>query len=177
MGETLEKLGGSVMNLVLGALIVWVGQTTFQHAGILASLDEKLASVDKNFEEVEKRQEALKKWTDSAITELKDDSRSQFTAKEGDKLVSQIRQVEDATLELERQLDDRLSDLEVRLVSLAATGQNSQQVAALQAELAQLRLAKTQALGSAEPQYQTAYPAQTNMSQQPVYLPPVTSRR
>src|SRR5262245_43462377 len=100
MGDALEKLGGSVMNLVLGALIVWVGQTTFQHAGILASVNEKFENIDQQFVDIDKRQESLKKWLDSAVTEMKDNSRSQFTAKEGDKLVAQIRQVEGSTLEL-----------------------------------------------------------------------------
>ena len=87
MGEALEKIGGSVMNLVLGALIVWVGQTTFQHAGILAGVDEKFATIDKQFQDGDKRHESMRKWLETVVTDMKDNNRSQFTAKEGDKLV------------------------------------------------------------------------------------------
>ncbi len=173
MGEALEKIGGSVMNLVLGALIVWVGQTTFQHAGILASVDEKFATINDKFAEVDKRHESTKKSFDNAVTEMKDNNRSQFTAKEGDKLVAQIRQVEGAAIDLERKIAERLGALELRVVALATSGQNSQQVAALQAEVAQLRFAVTQVAATPEMQYQAA----ASVSQQPVYLPPVGARR
>jgi len=174
MGEALEKIGGSVINLVLGALLVWVGQTTFRHAGVLATVDEKFASIDDEFVAAEKRHESLRKWLENVVTEMKDNNRSQFTAKEGDKLVAQIRQVESAALELERQFAQRLQDLELRLVALQATGQNSQQVAALQAEVAQLRGAIMHVSAAPEAiQYQPT----AAVSQQPVYLPPVSTRR
>lgn len=173
MGDALEKLGGSVMNLVLGALIVWVGQTTFQHAGILASVDEKFENIDQQFVDIDKRHEGMRKWMENVVSDMKDNSRAQFTAKEGDKLVSQIRQVESSTLDLERKFAARLTDLEIRLAALQATGQSAPQVAALQAELAQLRYAFTQAMNSSAPSYQPA----TSISQQPVYLPPTGTRR
>ena len=88
MGEALERIGGSVLNLVLGALILWVGQTTFQHAGVLASVDEKFDSIDQQFADVDKRHESMRKWLENVVTDMKDNSRSQFTAKEGDKLVA-----------------------------------------------------------------------------------------
>ncbi|MGD9633134.1 MAG: hypothetical protein AB7G28_16595 [Pirellulales bacterium] len=173
MGEALEKIGGSVMNLVLGALIVWVGQTTFQHAGILASVDEKFENIDQQFVDVDKRQESMRKWIENVVTDMKDSSRAQFTVKEGDKLVSQIRQVESSTLDLERKLAARLNDLDVRLAALQATGQSAPQVAALQTEVTQLRYAIAQAMNMQVPSYQPA----ANISQQPVYLPPTNSRR
>jgi hypothetical protein len=173
MGEALEKIGGSVLNLVLGALILWVGQTTFQHAGVLASVDEKFGGIDQQFTEIEKRHESMRKWIENVVTDMKDNSRSQFTAKEGDKLVGQIRQVESSAIDLERQIVQHLNALEVRLTALETQGQNTQQVAALRAELAQLRYAMAQPMAPSELQYQPA----TNIAQQPVYLPPVTTQR
>lgn len=173
MGEALEKIGGSVMNLVLGALIVWVGQTTFQHAGVLASVDEKFENIDQQFVDMDKRQEGMRKWIENVVTDMKDSSRAQFTVKEGDKLVSQIRQVESSTLDLERKFAARLTDLEIRLAAMQATGQSAPQVAALQADVAQLRYAITQSMTPSAPVYQPA----TSVSQQPVYLPPVGTRR
>ncbi len=104
MPDVLEKLGGSVVHLILGALIVWVGQTTYQHAGILAGLDDKLANIDDNFTGVDKRYESLRKWLENVVTDMKDTNRLQFTAKEGDKVVSQIRKVEDSAVDLERKI-------------------------------------------------------------------------
>lgn len=174
MGEALEKIGGSVMNLVLGALIVWVGQTTFQHAGVLASVDEKFENIDQQFVDVDKRQESLKKQIDSAVVEMKDSARSQFTAKEGDKLFTQIRQVEFSAQKQERDFYQRLADIEVRLATLQTSGQNVQQVTALQAEVTQLRFAMSQAANT-PPSLQ--YSGATSVSQQPVYLPPTGTRR
>ena len=64
MSTTINRLGGGLINAILGALILWVGQTTFRHAGILASVDEKLNGVKHKFEDVEKRQEGLKNVAD-----------------------------------------------------------------------------------------------------------------
>lgn len=175
MGEALEKIGGSVMNLVLGALIVWVGQTTFQHAGILATVDEKFATIDKQFQEDEKRHESMRKWLDNVVTDLKDSNRSQFTQKEGDQLIAQLRQVEGSTINLERKIAQQLGELEVRLVALQASGENVQEVAALEAEVAQLRYAVSQSPAtSVAPPAMTTTP--TSVSQRPVYLPPVGQR-
>jgi hypothetical protein len=173
MPDVIEKLGGSVMNLILGALIVWVGQTTYQHAGVLAGLDDKFVNIDDNFAAVDKRYEGLRKWLENVVTDMKDTNRLQFTAKEGDKVVGQIRKVEDSTVDLERKVIERLNQLELKIVALQTAGQNSQQVAALQTEVAQLRFAMTQTPATPE----ARYPSATSVSQQPVYLPPVSSRR
>ena len=178
MPDVLDKLGGSVMNLILGALIVWVGQTTYQHAGILAGLDDKFVNIDDNLTAVDKRYESLRKWLENVVTDIKDNNRSQFTAKEGDKVVKQIRDVEGSTFDLERKITERLNNLELKIVALQTGSQTSQQVAALQAEVAQLRFAISQAsrgqgLMSSEAEYQQT----ASVAQQPTYLPPVSSRR
>jgi len=173
MGEALEKIGGSVMNLVLGALIVWVGQTTFQHAGILASADQKFAAIDKQFQDDEKRHESTRKWLENVVSDLKDSNRSQFTQKEGDQLIAQLRQVEGSAINLERKFAERLSALELRLVALQESGENVQEVAALAAEVTQLRYAMTQGMAPPEVQYATA----PRVAQRPTYLPPVGTQR
>ena len=173
MGEALEKIGGSVMNLVLGALIVWVGQTTFQHAGILASVDQKFAAIEKQFQEDEKRHESTRKWLENVVSDLKDSNRSQFTQKEGDQLIAQLRQVEGSAINLERKFAQRLGELELRVVELQASGQNVQEVAALEAEVAQLRYAMTQAAMAPV----TQAPTTIAVAQRPMYLPPVASQR
>lgn len=175
MGDAIEKLGGSIMNLVLGALIVWVGQTTFQHAGVLATVSEKFENVDQQFADVEKRQESLKKALDLATADMKDQLHLQFTAKEGDKLNTQIRTIERSASKQEQDFAQRIGDLEVRLATLQAYGQSFQQLSALQAEVTQLRFAVAQAAGAQVPDMR--YQPATSVSQQPVYLPPTNSRR
>ncbi len=178
MPDVIEKLGGSVMNLILGALIVWVGQTTYQHAGILAGLNDKFANIEDNFAAVDKRYEGMRKWLENVVTEMKDTNRLQFTAKEGDKVVAQIRKVEDSNVEMERKLTERLNALEVKIAALQTYRENSQQVATLEAEVAQLRFAMTQAVGpqSTAPA-EVAYQTGQRVSQRPVYLPPVGAER
>lgn len=176
--DVLEKLGGGMMNLILGALIVWVGQTTYQHAGVLAGLDDKFVHIEDNFTTVDKRNDSLRKWLESVVSDLKDSNRSQFTAKEGDKVVAQIRKSDEAAIELERRVTERLSQLEVKIVAMQAGCQSSGQVAALEAELAQLRFAVAQTSTSqqhAMPHFQ--YDSASNTSQRPIYLPPTTNRR
>ena len=58
MTNTLDKLGGSLINAVLGGLILWVGQTAVRHEGVLAGVDEKLAGVNQQFTDVDKRKKA-----------------------------------------------------------------------------------------------------------------------
>ena len=53
--EVVDRLGGGLINLVLGALILWVGQTTFRHAGLLASVDQKFEGVGNQFDAVDQR--------------------------------------------------------------------------------------------------------------------------
>jgi hypothetical protein len=177
MSTTLSRLAGGLINVILGALILWVGQTTFRHAGILASVDEKLNGVNHKFEDVEKRQEGLKTWMTNVITEMKDASRAQFTAKDGDKLVAQVRQAEQFAADLERKFVDRLNTLELKLATFDSQRQGSQEVAVLRAEVAQLRSDVTRAAAIAqEAQYQQT-PERYARGAAPVFLPPVDNRR
>ena len=45
-GKVVDRFGGSLVNIILGVLILWVGQTTFLHAGQFASADERFQSVN-----------------------------------------------------------------------------------------------------------------------------------
>ena len=174
MSEKLDRLSGSLVNIVLGALILWVGQTTFRHAGVLASVDEKLQGVKQQFTDVEKRHESLRKWLENVVNDMKDSSRAQFTMKDGDKLVAQVRQSDLFTAELERRIAERFSVLEVKLAALETQHVGSQHVAALQIEVAHLRNELTRAA--------VAYQAQHQSDERvghgrPVFLPPVDNRR
>jgi hypothetical protein len=176
MDEKLDFIGGGLMNIILGALILWVGQTTFQHAGKLASVDEKFTAVDHQFEDVEKRQEALRKWIEKVSNGIKDDKLTMYTTSDAEKQVAQIRRLDEILTRMERRLTDRLTDVEVKLAAVETRDRDGQKLAELQMEMAQLRAAVAggAAYGPAESPYQ---PAANVAQRMPVYLPPVGTRR
>jgi hypothetical protein len=179
MAEGFERIGSSLLNLILGGVVLWVGQTTFRHSGILASVDQKFLAVDQQFTDVEKRHEGLRKWLESVVTDMKDANRSQFTAKDGDKLVGQVRQTELSATELERRVIARLGELEVRFAAFEAGQRDSTEVATLRWEVAQLRDAVSRAAAAQESAYHSAYQAAAERIARsaPVYLPQVEPRR
>lgn len=179
MPESLDRIGGSLLNLILGGVILWVGQTTFRHSGILASVDEKFLAVNQQFTDIDKRHESMRKWIEAVVTDLKDSNRSQFTAKDGDKLVAQVRQADLATTELERRMAAKLGELEARFAALETQQRGSQEVASLQWEVTQLRNALTRTAAAQEAAYQQpAYQSAERVARgAPVFLPPVDNRR
>jgi uncharacterized coiled-coil DUF342 family protein len=175
MSNSLDKLGSSLINAVLGGLILWVGQTTVRHAGELAGIEEKVAAVNQEFANVDKRQEGMRKWLESVVNDMKDNNRLQFTLKDGDKLVAQLRHAEQFATELERRMVERIAMLETKLASLEVQHRGSQEVTALQMQVTQLRgeLAHTAAIAQ-EVQYQTDARVARGA---PVFLPPVNNPR
>jgi hypothetical protein len=174
MSNTLGKLGNSLVNAILGGLILWVGQTAVRHEGMLAGVDEKIAGLNQQFDEVDKRHESMRKWMESVVNDVKDSNRTQFTLKDGDKLVAQVRQAEQYASEMERRFADRVNALDVKITALESTHRGSQEVTALQMELAQLR----NELARAAYAQQMQYPAEERVARSvPVFLPPVDTRR
>src|SRR3954469_6712674 len=109
--STMDRLTSSLTSAILGALILWVGQTTFRHAGILASMDEKIVAINKQFSVVDQRQEGMRKWLENMVNDIKDSSRSQFTQTDGARLADQVRQAEQSSTQLERRFAERLTAL------------------------------------------------------------------
>jgi hypothetical protein len=175
MTNSLDKLGGSLINAVLGGLILWVGQTTVRHEGVLAGVDEKLAGVNQQFTDVDKRQEGMKKWLENVVNEMKDNNRAQFTLKDGEKLVTQVRHAEQFATEFERRMVERIAALETKLASLEVQHRGSQEVTALQMQVTQLRGELAQAAAIAQGvQY---HPDDRVARGTPVFLPPVNNTR
>lgn len=174
MSNTIGKLGNNLINAVLGGLILWVGQTAIRHEGALVGFDEKIAAVDHRFEDVDKRQDAMRKWLENVVHDIEHSNRAQFTLKEGDKLISQIRQAELSANEMERRFVERLNALDVKLAALESTHRGSQEVTALQMEVSQLR----NELARAAFAQQVQAPSQERVAREaPVFLPPVGNRR
>jgi hypothetical protein len=174
MHSTLDRLGSSLTSAILGALILWVGQTTFRHAGVLAGIDEKIVAINKQFSAVDQRQESLRKWLENMVTDLKDSNRSQFTQKDGEKLAGQVRQAELLFAELERRFADRIAALDLKLTALETDHRDSKEASALKMEIAQLRGDLSRATVAQE----THYPSGERFARgNPVFLPPVDNRR
>ncbi len=174
VSTTINRLTGGVIHAILGALILWVGQTTFRHAGILAGVDEKLNNIKHQFEDVDQRQDGMRKWLENVVSQVKDNNRAQFTANDGEKLAARVRQAEQATADLERKFVERINVLDLRLATLETRHQDSQEVASLKLEVAQLRSDLSRAAVAQENEYQ---PSDRLARKTPVYLPPVDSRR
>src|SRR5215510_3268634 len=156
MHSTLDRLGSSLTSAILGALILWVGQTTFRHAGVLAGIDEKIVAINKQFTVVDQRQEGLRKWLENAVNDFKDHNRSEFTQADGDKLAVQVRQAEQASTELERRFAERLAALDLKVTALETSHRDSQEVTALKMEISQLRADLTRAAVAQEVQSQSS---------------------
>jgi uncharacterized coiled-coil DUF342 family protein len=172
MSGMVDRLGGSLVNAVLGGLILWVGQTAVRHEGVLAGVDEKIQAINQQFVDVDKRQEGMRKWLENVVNETKDNDRAKFTLKDGDKLVTQIRQAEQYHAELERRIVERLSGLEIKLAALETQHRGSQDVAALQLQVAQLRGEVANACAVAQ---QLHYNSAERVARgAPVFLPPVS---
>ena len=174
MHSTLDRLGSSLTSAILGALILWIGQTTFRHAGVLAGIDEKIDAINRQFLTVDQRQEGLRKWLDNMVSDIKDSNRSQFTQSDGDKLASLLRQAEQSAADLERRFAERLASLAVKLAALETSHRDSQETSALKMEITQLRGDLTRAAVAQEVQSQSG---DRFTHRTPVFLPPVENRR
>jgi hypothetical protein len=174
MNSTLDRLGSSLTSAILGALILWVGQTTFRHAGVLAGIDEKIVAINKQFAAVDQRQEGLRRWLENMVSDIKDSNRSQFTQSDGDKLAALLRQAEQSSADLERRFADRIAALDLKLTALETSHRDSQETAALKMELTQLRGDLTRAAVAQEVQSQSGDRFARGA---PVFLPPVENRR
>src|SRR6476660_835148 len=115
----------------------------------------------------------MRKWLESMVNDIKDRNRSQLTQTDGDKLASQVREAEQSSAELERRFADRIAALDVKLTALETQHRDSQEVAALKMEIAQLRSDLTRA-AVAESQNQSG---ERFARGNPVFLPPVEARR
>ncbi len=137
-------------------------------------MDEKIVAINKQFGAVDQRQESMRKWLENMVGDIKDSNRSQFTQADGDKLASQVQQAERSSTELERRFADRIAALDIKLTALETQHRDSQEVAVLKMEIAQLRSDLTRAAVTQEAQNQ---PADRFARGNPVFLPPVESRR
>lgn len=126
-----EKLGGSLVNVVLGALILWVAQATFQHSGELAGIDQK-------FDSLQTQQDNVRERLDGLMHDVSERTRSRFTAEDGDKLESRINQTHDVLATVERRLSERVTELQLKTIALQTQGVDRRELNRLRTDLERL---------------------------------------
>jgi hypothetical protein len=166
-------MGGSLVNVILGALILWVGQTTFRHAGLLASNNERFDSVGLQLNAVDERHERLRLRLEQVVSQTNERTRSRFTREDADKLGMRIREIDDQQATLERQLLDRLTSIQLKIIALETRDSSDREFAMLRAEVERLRtyIAHRPASVLAARSSPVASSADA-----PVHLPPTTVR-
>ena len=117
-GSLMEEFGGSVVNVLLGGLLLWVGQTTFEHNGELAGFHQQLAGLSD-------RHQTLNNRVDGMVESLNIRTRGRFTADDGEKLSQRIDSVQLSTQSLREQWHDRLAELRVQVSALEVKVQAS----------------------------------------------------
>jgi hypothetical protein len=137
--KTIDRVSGSLVNVVLGALILWVGQTTFRHAGLLASNNERFDSVGLQLNAVDERHERLRVRLEQLVSQISERTRSRFTREDADKLGQIIRGIDDQQAALERQMFERLTSLHLKIIALETRNTSNREVTILRAEVERLR--------------------------------------
>lgn len=126
-----EKLGGSLINVVLGALILWVAQTTFQHSGELAGTDQKYENLQTQHDTVRDRLDAL-------MHTLNDRTRSRFTREDGERLAARIEDTSDLMNTLERRIGESVTDLRLQVIALQTGGAGQRELGRLRTDVERL---------------------------------------
>ncbi len=113
-----DEFGGSVVNVLLGGLLLWVGQTTFEQNGEMAGVQQQLESMNT-------RHQTLHERYDRIVESINNRTQKRFTADDGDKLSKRIDSVQLSTQSLRQQWQDRLSELRVQVSALEVHLQSS----------------------------------------------------
>lgn len=169
--RTIDRVSGGLVNAILGALILWVGQTTFRHAGQLASVSERFDGVGHQIDAVDKRHEALRAQVENVVGHVSDKTRSRFTREDGDKMEYRLKEISDAQNAFERTMLERLTSVQLKIIALETRDTSSHEVAMLRSEVDRLR---SYLAGRQNVDTRYAQPLTSSASAIPVHLPPTT---
>lgn len=126
-----EKLGNGLVNVVLGALILWVAQTTFQHSGELAGVDQKFDGLQAQHDNLRDRMDAL-------MEDVSERTRSRFTSEDGEKISARVEQVNALVNDLERRLAQRVTELQLKVIAIQTQGADQRELSRLRTDLERL---------------------------------------
>ena len=114
-------VGSGLIQLVLGAVILWVGQTTFEHAGTLAGIQNQVSSLNEHYDKLTAQH-------NRALQQLAERTRSRFTREDAEKIVQRFEALAVA-----------VNDLKIQVHGLKMYDETCCDVAGLVRELEQLR--------------------------------------
>ena len=106
-GNLMDEFGGSVVNVLLGGLLLWVGQTTFEHNGELAGIRQQLEGLND-------RHQLQNSRYDRVLESINVRTKGRFTVSDGEKLSQRIDSLQLSAQSGRRQLQDRLAKLHVQ---------------------------------------------------------------
>ena len=131
-------VGNGLIQLVLGALILWVGQTTFEHAGMLAGIQNQVASLTEH-------DDKLSIQYNGALQQLSERTKSRFTREDAEKLNQKLESLAVA-----------VNDLKIQVHGLKMHDHSRREIAELEVELQQLRAQLARPLATNSMNYPTA---------------------
>ena len=141
------------------------------------STDERFQGVEHQFNAVNGRHGTLRERLERANSETQDKTRSRFTKEDGEKLAARIKELYDLQMLLERQLIERVTNVQLKLIALEANGGNQQEISLLRAEVQRLHAYQVQ-------QPRSGYSSGGGPSEGgavantvPTYLPPISQHR
>ena len=117
-GNLMDEFGGSVVNVLLGGLLLWVGQTTFEHNGELAGIRQQLEGLND-------RHQLQNSRYDRVLESINVRTKGRFTVSDGEKLSQRIDSLQLSAQSGRRQLQDRLAKLHVQVSVMEVQMQTS----------------------------------------------------
>ena len=114
----MDEFGGSVVNVLLGGLLLWVGQTTFEHNGELAGIRQQLEGLND-------RHQLQNSRYDRVLESINVRTKGRFTVGDGEKLSKRIDSLQLSAQSGRRQLQDRLAELRVQVSVMEVQMQTS----------------------------------------------------
>lgn len=172
--RAIDRVGGSLVNVILGALILWVGQTTFRHAGQLASINERFDGVGHQMKAVDDRHESVRLRLEQVVAQIGERTRSRFTREDAEKISAWIKDIDNELGAFEREMLERLNSVQLKIIALETRDASSQEVAMLRAEVERLRTSL--AHRQARPMASFPNSVSSNTGGSPIHLPPTTQR-
>ena len=123
-----EKVPFQLVTVILGALILWVGQTTFQHNGKLTSLETRVIEIGVDYDRLK--------------IELDNRTALRFTREDGTKLDNHIESVRHRVCELQSGFAAQAADF-ARQCGQIRCDKNCDAIAAMREQIASVKASLT----------------------------------
>lgn len=117
-GLNRKGMASSLVTLILGGVVLWVGQTTFQHNGILSGVNHQISAIHD-------RHESLRARYDEMVNMVSDRTKLRFTAQDGAKLERRIKDVELSYDATKYGVQEKIASLRLQLAAIEVRNRTS----------------------------------------------------